>query len=156
MELRSYKTCAVQLSTHRGFTLVEVMVVVAIVGILLAVALPGYRQYVERGDRASARAALLEAQQFMERFYVANDSYSTDKGGNAVALPSRYANVPVESPRYSLAVAAVASTPNQYTLTATPLQTVSKCGNLTLEHTGAKGISSPASATSAQIAECWK
>lgn len=155
------KPCCSRTSTFRnptsgGFTLIEVMVVVAIVGVLLAVALPGYRQYVERGDRASARAGLLEAQQFMERFYVANDSYSTDKGGTAVALPARYASVPVESPRYSLSVAASASTPNQYTLTATPLQTVNKCGNLTLEHTGAKGISSPASATTAQIAECWK
>jgi type IV pilus assembly protein PilE len=140
-----------------GFTLIEVMIVVAIVGILSAIALPSYRSYVERGDRASARAALLDAQQFMERFYVANDSYSTDKGGNAVALPARLASgVPTDSPRYTLGVAAAASTPNQFTLTATPLQTVSKCGNLTLEHTGVKGISTPASATSAQIAECWK
>ena len=145
-----------KLSKKSGFTLIELMIVVAIVGILLAVALPSYRQYVERGDRASARAALLEAQQYMERFYAANNSYSTDNGGNAVALPSRFASVPTESPRYSLSVAAAASTPNQYTLTATPLQTVSKCGNLTLEHTGAKGIGTPASATSDQIADCWK
>ncbi|MFZ2305732.1 MAG: type IV pilin protein [Rhodoferax sp.] len=132
-----------------GFTLIEVMIVVAIVGILSAIALPSYRSYIERGDRASARAALLEAQQFMERFYATNNRFTTDVAcTTSPALPARFTNVPENSPRYSLAVV---SDCNSYTLTATPLQTVSSCTNLTLTNTGVKGISG-----SGTVADCWK
>jgi type IV pilus assembly protein PilE len=133
------------------------MIVVAIIGILAAIALPSYRAYVERGDRASARSALLEAQQFMERFYVANDSYNVDKAANPVALPARFGGVPAESPKYKIELLpSAALTANSFTLTATPLGTVATCGNLTLTHTGVKGISNPASPTAGQIADCWR
>jgi type IV pilus assembly protein PilE len=132
-----------------GFTLIEVMVVLAIVGILSAIALPSYRSYIERGDRASARAALLEAQQFMERFYATNDRFTTDVAcATSPALPARFANVPENAPKYSLAVV---SDCNSYTLTASPLQAVSMCTNLTLTNTGVKGISGTGS-----VADCWK
>ena len=48
---------------HKGFTLIEVMIVVAIVGILAAIALPSYNEYIRRGHRAEARAALLQGAQ---------------------------------------------------------------------------------------------
>lgn len=133
-----------------GFTLIEVMVVVAIVGILSAIALPSYRSYIERGDRASARAALLEAQQFMERFYATNDRFTTDVAcATSPTLPARFANVPdVNAPKYSLAVV---SDCNSFTITATPLQAVSACSNLTLTNTGVKGISGTGT-----VADCWK
>lgn len=140
-----------------GFTLIEVMIVVAIIGILSAIALPSYRSYIERGDRASARAAMLEAQQFMERFYAANDSFSTDKNGDAVVLPARFASIPAESPKYTVElIPSTALTANTFTLTATPSGTVSKCGNLTLTHTGVKGVSVPSGASAAAIADCWR
>jgi type IV pilus assembly protein PilE len=133
----------------RGFTLVELMIVVAIIGILAAVALPSYQSYVERGDRASARSGVMEAQQFMERFYVANDSYSTDRGGSAVALPARITAIPTESPKYTIAVE---SAVNAYTLTASPIQVPGKCGNLTLTHTGVRGVSSGTDS----VSDCWR
>lgn len=132
-----------------GFTLIELMIAVAIVGILVAVALPSYQSSVQRGNRAAGKAGLIEAQQFMERFYVANDSYSTTKAADAVSLPARLATAPVEEPRYDITISA--STANTFTLTATPRRADDLCGALTLTHTGVKGASGTGT-----VAECWK
>lgn len=144
---------------NAGFTLIEVMIVVAIIGILAAVALPSYQNYVLRGNRASARAALLQAQQFMERFYVANDSYMTDRAGTGVALPASLQNAPADSPRYTLGV--VASASNAYKLTAAPIAGTADalCGSLTLTNTGIKGQTVDTSGTAASAAldaQCWR
>jgi type IV pilus assembly protein PilE len=112
--------------------LIELMIVLAVVGILAMVAYPSYMESVKRGQRSSARTSLLEAQQFMERFYAAN----------------RLLAVPAEAPRYNLSVVA---TLNAYTLTATPIGT-DICGDLTLTHTGVKGRS----ASEPTVAECWR
>lgn len=134
-----------------GFTLIEVMIVIAIIGILSAIALPSYRDYVLRGDRASARAALLEAQQFMERYYATNNTYV------GAALPARFASVPVESPKYAItlgtagSVSAIAVAANAFALEATPIGTDSKCAVLWLTHTGVKGTSGTGS-----VADCWR
>ena len=134
---------------EHGFTLIEVMIVVAIIGILSAVVYPSYVEYVKRGYRSEARTALLEAQQYMERYYAANSRYSSDAAGTtSPALPARLQSIPANSPRYTLGVAA---TLNSYTLTATLLGE-DKCGNLTLTNTGAKGRS----ATGPSVQDCWK
>lgn len=138
-----------------GFTLIELMIVIAIVGVLSAVAYPSYIESVKRSDRSAARAALLESQQFMERFYAANSRYSKPRVNPVTDdvtppnLPIRLQAIPAGSPKYDLTVSAAAV--NSYTLTAT-LRGTDKCGNLTLTNTGVKGRSG----TGPSIQECWK
>ena len=158
MTLRQFRR-PVSIKRNYGFTLIEVMIVVAIVGILAAIAMPSYTEYIKRGNRASARAALLEAQQFMERFYAANSRYDQNPDGTATALPTRLQAVPTNLPKYDLALGNLAV--GSYTLTATPRTADATCGNLTLTSTSVKGQTAvtagpPANAVENRNAECWK
>lgn len=130
------------------------MVVVAIIGILVAIALPSYRSYILRGNRAVARAGLLNAQLFMERFYATNNSFARTVGASTddVALPPGLINVPADSPKYTIAISTTpAVTSNTYQLEARPVSPDSQCANLTLKHTGEKGTTGTGT-----VADCWK
>lgn len=72
----------------RGFTVIELMVVMAIIGILAAVAVPSYQQHVVRSRRAQAASCTQEFAQFMERFYTTNLRYDQNTAGVAVVLPA--------------------------------------------------------------------
>ena len=136
---------------HKGFTLIEVMIVVAIVGILAAIALPSYNEYIRRGHRAEARAALLQGAQWMERAATATGTYPL-----TASFPTTLTTM--QSGRYTVAVAsppASAASGAAFTLTATPAggQVGDKCGSYTLTHSGVRGAASAASG--ALVTECW-
>lgn len=143
-----------RLNQERGFTLMELMIVVVIAGLLAAMAYPHYTVHVQRGRRAEAHSALLDAQQFMERYYAAQSRY-TSVSGAPPALPRRLQTVPQgstsDAARYVLSVSEV--TANSYTLQAelSPGQD-DPCGHLTLTHTGTKGRTAEAMS----VQDCWR
>jgi type IV pilus assembly protein PilE len=128
----------------------ELMIVVAIIGILAAIAYPSYQEYVRRGQRAEAKSQLLAAAQFMERNFTMNNSYA---GVGAAELTLAGLN---QSPKLPAAAAyniTVVSAATTYALQAAPVGVMAgdKCGTITLDQTGLQGV---AGAT-ATAAECW-
>lgn len=71
----------------RGFSLVELMVVVALIGVVVAIALPSYREYSRRANRAAAGAVLMEIVSRQEQYAAANRAYAEDAGGVSALVP---------------------------------------------------------------------
>ncbi|MEZ5647345.1 MAG: type IV pilin protein [Burkholderiaceae bacterium] len=125
------------MSRHRqqGFTLVEVMIVVAIVSILAAIAYPSYQEYVRRAARGDAQADMMEVAQNAERFFTQHNQYAATRAGVAYVLPI------AQSPRtggarYNFNIAF--PTPQTYTLQAVPAapQAADACGTMTINQLG--------------------
>lgn len=140
---------------QRAFTLLELMLVLAIIGILAAAAWPNYQASVARARRADAVAALLGLSSAMERHFTKHNSYcaasaGTDCAGGAPAEFSATAPVGAAVATYNLTIKEV--TTIAYTLTATPVgtQTDDACGVFSLTSTGLQGVSG-----SAAVATCW-
>lgn len=126
---------------QKGFTLIEMMIVVTVLAIISAIAYPSYTKYVLRGKRAEGRAALLDAAAREERYYSDTNQYA--------ALATALIDNNSENGHYNLSIALGANN-QSYTLTATPNFDDPDCGQLTYTNAGAKGKSGTSS-----VADCW-
>lgn len=144
---------------QKAFTLIELMVTVAIIGILAGIAIPSYEDSVRKSRRADAKAALLGLANAMERHFTERNSYcdSADASGTDTGCgtniedtgpPAIYTIAAETQAFYTITISA--ATTSSYTLSAAPTgaQSGDACGTLTLTQTGARAVTGTAS-------DCW-
>jgi type IV pilus assembly protein PilE len=119
----------------KGFTLIELMIVVAVVGILSMIALPQYTQYVIRGNRAAAEAFMMDVANRQKQYLLDARSYAPDLATLTMTAPTNVLN------NYTVAVSAPVATLPSFTITATPGAGSKQAndGTLTLDDLGTKG-----------------
>ena len=147
-------------TTVRGFTLLEMLITVAMVAILMAIATPSYNEYVRRSARADAQLVLQQAANHLERIYAECNSYvlrdastvppcNTSVNAND-ALPLELTRAPLDgTQRYTIAVEQLAA--QAYTLNAAPLDATDPCGTFSMQSNGTRTVTGTLGADA-----CWR
>lgn len=135
-----------------GFSLIELMISVAVVAILATIALPSYQSYIVKSNRTEAKTALVNLSASLESYYTENHTYAT------ATVTGLNGTTQTTNGYYTLAITNL--TASSYTLTATPNGSQATqdtaCQTLTLTNTGQKGVTTgPAGAPTSSATTCW-
>lgn len=146
---------------QKGFTLIELMIVVAIIGILAAVAYPSYQESVAKSRRTDAQRALMEAEQYMRRYFSARDTFM------GITLPAGLTTSPragsgaaaynielIEGGAVVATTTAASASTFALRATRTGSMAADRCGDLSVTNTGVKTLSNNATGTT--LADCFK
>lgn len=127
----------------QGFTLIELMVVVGIIGILVAIAMPAYNDYLRKGRRAEAQAQLMNLAQQEEQYFLDARAYALAASALNVTIPTSV------STYYTITFVTTDGPPPTFSISATPIgdQAKDSCGTLTITSAGTKSASTGAT--------CW-
>jgi type IV pilus assembly protein PilE len=147
--LHLHEVSAFRRVSSRGFTLIELMVTVAIVGILATIAVASYQYEIQKSRRTDARSALMDLAGREEKLFSVTNAYTNDPValgyGTLTPVGNGYYNVNITFDN--------STTPPSYTITATPIGSQasdSTCKNLTVDQSGLQGANPTANA-----ATCW-
>ena len=134
---------------QRGFTLIELMVTVAIVAILASIAVPAYQGQVRKSRRVEAKTALLDLAGREERLYATTNAYGSTPASLGYGAGTGAFSLPVGNGYYNVTVATTAGPPATFTITATAIGAQAQdttCSTFTLTQTGVQTATS---------ATCW-
>lgn len=148
---------------QQGFTLIEVMVVVAVIAILSAIAIPSYTQYVTKARRSDARVSLMKLAQLQEAYYSSNNQYALTFTNLLTASTEGFTSVSGTTlislqTYYSISLSPAAT--RNFTLTATPTTDMAtreasmsiSCKGFSLDSTGQRGVTGGGTGS---LQDCW-
>jgi type IV pilus assembly protein PilE len=141
-------------SPRRGFTLIELMIALVLLGILAAIGLPAYFEQLAHARRVDMQAALLEDAGYMQRYYAAHDAFT---GTPPPQLP--VASSPRSgATRYAIAVSVPAGDPTSFVLTAVRSGAMARdaCGDFTYDSLGRRDLVAGTFAPGRSSVACWR